>query len=385
MQPFPIYRVSRHGKEPLLAFLLDGLRERGCRILFASPADHEPFQISFETASGERIGVLCYAFFANSRETKNRPEDEHRFQVKLGSDPRRLLRMHDDPSGLWTTLFVGIDPDRGFLVAADPLLHNPSPMFKSIEFKRHHAEATIRKGWLQWERDRRAHSDQPIEVLVGATKARLLDLIRFERAARGLDQGHRQLLAEKFGASTDDRKKSSGMNRQQHRLIDELGLEEAALFDLINDTSRLKMAVRGWVAEVHLEEKLRTMPGVSECHRIKEEGRPDISLRWHGSKPIYIECKNVLRKTASGGAPRMDFQRTRASKADPCSRYYRPSDFGVVAACLHAVTEIWEFRFAETRALPSHPKCAGRIGSSLTVASWLENPADILDTAAKHV
>ena len=37
--------------------------------------------------------------------------------------------------------------------------------------------------------------------------------------------------------------------------------------------------------------------------------------------------------------------RTRASKADPCSRFYSPNDFDVVAACLHAVSERWEFRY----------------------------------------
>jgi hypothetical protein len=107
---------------------------------------------------------------------------------------------------------------------------------------------------------------------------------------------------------------------------------------------------------------------VSECHRLQKEGRPDISLRWKGSRPILIECKNVLRTTYAGKVPKLDFQRTRASKSDPCSRYYSPADFEVVAACLHPVTEQWEFRFALTRDLPRHGSCPGKIDNNIRVA-----------------
>jgi hypothetical protein len=98
------------------------------------------------------------------------------------------------------------------------------------------------------------------------------------------------------------------------------------------------------------------------------DGKPDISLRWKGSKPILIECKNVLRTTYADGIPKLDFQRTRAAKSDPCSRYYMPSDFQVIAACLHPVTEKWEFQFALTRDLPPHGKCEGRIDNNIRVA-----------------
>jgi hypothetical protein len=81
-----------------------------------------------------------------------------------------------------------------------------------------------------------------------------------------------------------------------------------------------------------------------------------------------IECKNSLRTTYADGRPKVDFQKTRASKGNPCSRYYRPQDFPVLAACLHAVTENWEFRFALTASLEPHKTCAGRISSSVAVA-----------------
>lgn len=131
------------------------------------------------------------------------------------------------------------------------------------------------------------------------------------------------------------------------------------------------MAVRGWVAETHLEAHLARVPGVTECVRIEQDGRPDITLRWQGGPPITVECKNVLHKTFADGTPKLDFQRTRASKADPCSRYYMPRDFHFVAAGLHPVTEQWEFRFALTRDLPAHGRCEGRIDSNVRVSGDL--------------
>lgn len=378
------WSVSRPDKEPLLRFILAGLEDAGCRIIYHSDPGQAPFLVSFETPSGERQSILCYAFLANSKLTKNRPYDEHRFQVKLGSDPKAILDLYQDPLEVTTTLFVGIDPERGFLVAADPVLHSPTKMFISIEFKRSHAEAIGKDGWCAWERASARRPGQPVEVLVGAVRSRLLDLIRFERAAKGLDQGHRQLLAEKFQSGLLTILDGRG-EEERHKLIKELGLSGPALFDLIDESARLKMAVRGWVAEVHLEALLKAVPEVSDCARINEEGRPDIALNYRYHGPILIECKNVLRAPAKDGTPRLDFQRTRASKADPCSRYYRPEDFSIVAACLHSITEEWEFRYALTRVLPEHLKCPGRIKSAIQVKgrTWFENPAEVLELAAR--
>jgi len=115
--------------------------------------------------------------------------------------------------------------------------------------------------------------------------------------------------------------------------------------------------------------------------RLQGDGRPDISLRWKGSAPILIECKNVLRTTYAGGIPKLDFQRTRAAKSDPCSRYYMPSDFQIVAACLHPVTEQWEFRFALTMELPAHATCPGRIDNNIRVVggSFSAQAEEMLD------
>ena len=203
------------------------------------------------------------------------------------------------------------------------------------------------------------------EILIGGRQERLLDLILFERVARGLDPGERHLIADKFRELPGKR----AADKISHRLLDELSIAPEALLDLINSASRLKMAVRGWVAETHLEAWLKSVEGITECVRLQGDGKPDISLRWKRSKPILVECKNVLRTTYAGGIPKLDFQRTRAAKSDPCSRYYMPTDFQVVAACLHPVTEQWEFKFALTGELPKHGSCLGRIDNNIRVAS----------------
>lgn len=370
------WAVQSSAKEPLLRFILEGLEASGCTIVWKSETTHAPFFIVFDTPVGERQGVLVYAFLANSKLTTNRPEDEHRFQVKYGSDSRAVLPIEQDPSHLITTIFVGIDVERGFLVSADPVLHDGTRLFISIEFKRRHADQIQADGWHAWERTSSRRSDAPVEVLVGVQKNRILDLIRFERLAYGLDAGHRQMLAEQFLGYP----KMHFSTHEPHSLSKELCLSTDEVMDLIATTGRLKMAVRGWVAEVHLERKLQEVPGVEDCHRCLGEGQPDIQLSYKGSFPITIECKNVLRTKRADGTARVDFQRTRSSKSDPCSRFYQASDFEVLAACLHAVTENWDFRFALTSSLPPHKNCPGRITNNISVDNqWFDTPEAMLN------
>jgi len=386
-----MYGVSAAKKAGVLEFLLEALNRCGCSIVYAPPANSAPYRIIFDTPQGERLGVVAYAFFANTKATRNRPDDEHRFQVKYGGKNGALHTIWQDPYGLYTTLFLGVDPEAGIFVAADPVLHSPTKFFISIEFKRSQVEVILKKSWHSWERvsrSKRAGFDNPVEVLIGGTADSFLRYVRFEREALGEDQGHRQLLAEQAFSSTVTLIGSSLIRPSEqklHQLSTEFELASDEILGLISTAKRLKMAVRGWVAEKHLEHTLKVVPDVTDCRRLDVEGSPDISLRYKGSRPISIECKNVLRNTAADGSPRIDFQRTRASKADPCSRYYKSSDFEIVAACLHAVTQKWEYRFVGTSSLRSHPKCSGRIASNVRVdAHWrnVESISELLDFAA---
>ncbi len=382
---FRTYRVSTGRRAGTINWLLKGLELGGCRIITPPAPGIAPFKVVFETPTGERMGAVFYLFTITSVVTKNRPADEGRFQLKYGSKDGKLHDLWQDPTGLYTTVFLGIDPSNGCWVAADPVLHSPTLMFISLEFKRHQLQAAKDLGWHVWERESTIRRNQRpdavvgIEALVGGRPERLLDLVRFERAAKGLDQGNRQLLAEKFtdiveGAAVPRRKgmsEASVSYAKLHQLAEEFSMGQDEILDLIAATPRLKMAVRGWVAEDHLTRQLSRVPGVTNCRRLNEEGKPDITLRYKGSPPLYIECKNVLRQTTAEGLARVDFQRTRASKRDHCTRYYRTDEFDVIAACLHAVTERWEFKFRIPTQLALHPKCPGRLSNLVRVdTAW---------------
>lgn len=381
---YKTYSVSRRHKQPLLDFILSSLSSCGCTVLHCSSTDEAPFRITFEAPDGERMGIIAYAFFANSKRTQNRPLDEHRFQVKYGVNDGQLHEIWRDPFDLYTTLFFGVHLERDIFVGADPSLHNPTRFFISIEFKEHNVSEVLEKKWTSWERERRSREgfDEPVEVLVGGLPENFLSCIRFERAAQGLDQGHRALLADKIGELKSIALSQSSIAHPvpprltvPHAVAEEFELSPNEILDLIQSAPRLKMAVRGWVAEAHLQKYLLTLPDVTECLPVKGDGKPDLEIRYRGSHPLYLECKNVLRKTYSDGLPRVDFQKTRASKSDPCSRYYKPEEFDVVAACLHPCTERWEYVFTLTRDLASHPKCKDHLSNNVRVDSrWSSDP-----------
>lgn len=382
------YNVQRADREPLVRFMREALESQGCRIIYASEPNRAPFIITFETLTGERMGVVAYAFLATRTVTRNRPEDERSFQVKYGGKLANNSHViFQDPLGLFTTVFVGISPNDGFFVAVDPEVHNPTKFFIRIEFKDQNAADIQRAGWVAWERSRINREDEPVEVLVGGTKEHFLDLIRFERAAEGLDAGNRQLLAQKpelFSRTLSALPGTTTLSEvAAHPLAKELALSPDEVLDVIAGARRLKMAVRGWVAERHLKDVLAATPGVTYCEPIDKEGAADLQIRVDGGPLLTVECKNVLREKDAKGLPRLDFQRTRTSKSDPCSRYYASNDFHVVAACLHAVTEKWEFRYILPGTLPAHSKCVGKLANNLRVdQNWQSDPIPVFKAAA---
>jgi hypothetical protein len=384
--------------------MVDALVSQGCRIIHRPCANRAPFRITFETPQGERLGVVAYAFFANNRKIKNRPDDEHRFQIKYGSDLSGLHKVWQDPYGLYVTIFLGINPETGFFVAADPVLHSPTRFSVSVEFKDEQVDAILRTGWHAWERERRGGDPHPtkkrseravdergeplFEALVGGRPEHLLRLIRFEREALGEEQGERHYVAEHF---TEAQLVTAAPQllgpppvvsaERLHALAIEFALPQEKVLDLIAERRMLKMAVRGSVAEEHLLAALRAVPGVVDCRRIEDEHGPDIALQFLGKK-ITVECKNSSRVRTSEGFEKIDLQRTRAAKSDPCSRYYRREDFDLVAACIHAVTERWEFKYAPTATLAPHKFCKGRLSNNVKLnALWTTDAAAALQQA----
>ena len=369
--------------------MVDALEKQGCRIIFAPQPNVAPFRITFETPQGERMGIVAYSFLANNKEIKNRPRDEHRFQIKYGGDLSGLHEIWQDPYGLYVTLLIGINPEKGFFVAADPVLRSPTRFSVSVEFKEDQAQEILKKKWIAWERERRLGKktlDEPLfEALIGGTADQFLRLVRFEREAWGEDPGERHYLAEHFAdtalvtASRELLASTPTISADHlHSLAEEFALPEKKVLDLISERRMLKMAVRGSVAEEHLVNTLRAVPGVQNCHRLEDDRGSDVKLSFHGTS-ITVECKNSSRMRTKEGFEKIDLQRTRASKADPCSRYYKPSEFDVVAACIHAVTEKWEFKYALTNDLDPHGSCAGRLSNNVKLdRRWTPDASTVL-------
>jgi hypothetical protein len=404
-EPYETFGIDARRRAPLIDFLLGGLRAAGCLVLRTSPPGVAPVRVSFVAPWGERMGVVAYAFTANARPTRNRPDDEHRFQVKYGAKDGRLHELWQDPFGLYTTLFLGINPDLGVFVGADPVLNSPTRFFISKEFKQRHVDEIRARGWHAWEREQRRESaPEPREVLVGGTADHLLRYVLFEREARGEDQGHRQLLAERFGAAALPTaadvlaRLRSGAAAEPPAVPDlpvltptrardlerEFALGADAVLELIADAPRLKMAVRGWVAERHLHDQVAALDGVASVEPIAGDGQPDLRVAVRGGRrPVLVECKNVLRTADRAGHPRLDFMRTRVSQGDACTRYYSPADFDVVAACLHAHTERWEFAARRTSDMAPHAACTGKLAHRLVVdAAWDRDVLAVLRAAA---
>ncbi len=401
------YSVQPRSRERLVEFIADSLRACGCKLLRAPDPSTAPFKFVFDAPDGERLGIVCYAFTSTFTPTRNRPQDEHSFQIKYGSKTiGKLHKVWQDPTGAFTTLFLGVSPDGGYFVGIDPVLNSPTRFFIRFEYKQEQVDGILQRRWFAWERPLRrplstgvlpsAEYGDPVQVVVGVTPDRFLDYIRFERAARGLDQGHRALLAEAAGSGLDKLKKAAndlvddapaeaGESKPDKGLLIDFGMTATQLIAMVRDNARLMMAVRGGIAEWHLVRTLSAVPGVSDCQRMQGEGVPDVSLRFEGGRQLAIECKNVLRRVTADGLATMDFMKTRASQADPCSRYYLPSQFDIVAGCLHAVTTAWEFKYVLTTALDPHSKCPGRLSHRVRLdGRWTANAADVLRDASRR-
>lgn len=371
-------RFNRVLGEKNVAATTAALEESGCKILKHPKPSSAPFEYQIETPDGEQLSLVCYAFTANKYRQEGRPRDEHRLQVKYGSDFDRLHNIFIDDSRKRLTLMYGVHHEEEIFVAVDPMMHNPTWFSMSIEFKDENVDATLKGGWAGWERERkrgRRHvmpkQSLSTEAVLGFTPENFLRYIQFERAATGLDTGHRLLLLEKM---------ESDKFSKRHPLELAFGLSSKEILDMLSGSFRLLVAVRGSVAERHLLDHLQRIREVSDVRQLDADGQPDFEVRYR-SKLFRIECKNVLRRGAKDGVPRIDFQKTRASKTDPCSRYYRRDQFEILAACLHPVNERWEYQFAPTFGLPDHKRCRDRIADKLLVSGdgWQPKLTTVLD------
>ncbi len=367
-----LYRTA--GRGDLVDALLQGVAASGGRVLYASTAERPsilPVYLGVE-AGEDRIGLLAYPFRCNPPPIARRPPDEHRVQVRYGSEAtwaedHPIAR---DVAGVDVTILVGVHPSMGILVGLDPFAHDPLKMGISVEFKDVEARTAASAGWHVWEREnitgrRRGgpRSPEGTETVIAFTPERLLDYVRFERQASslGLDPPLRYRLAEAAASRRSAR----------HALEEQFGLTAADILDVIGSRSRLGVAVRGGVAEHHLLRLLWADEAVRRAELIDRDGEADVDATLADGHRLRIECKNVSPRRFADGAMRVEVQKTRSQRDDPAGRLYRPDQFEVVAACLFSVTGLWEFRFKLAERLERSPRHPERIAPVQRVdGSW---------------
>lgn len=353
-----VYRVQR--RTDVHRFLVDAVDASGGRLLYVSRADRAPVYLGVQLDSDERIGMLIYPFRITRKQTKNRPSDEARGQMRYGSKGS-WARPHPvgrDIAGVDVSMILGIDLAGGLFVGLDANLWDPLPLGISFYAKDSELDEAQLTGWHVWEKvnrggKRRAEARSPThwETVVAFTPDRLIDYARLERrsTALRLDPALRFAAAEAMaqGAVNDGAP-------SRHVLEEQFALSSEQILDIISGRNRLSVAVRGGVAEHHLEQQLREAPGVVEVRRLDVDAMHDFDVTLEDGRTLRVECKNASPRSTADGAYKVEVQKTRASKGDPASRFYPADGFDVVAACLFSPTGQWEFRFGATSRMPRH-------------------------------
>jgi hypothetical protein len=127
---------------------------------------------------------------------------------------------------------------------------------------------------------------------------------------------------------------------------------------------RLEVAVKGGVAEHHLESRLHQDPAVAEIQRLDADAQPDFSVLLMGGERVLVECKNASPDRYANGDFKVEVQKTRATRDDPAGRLYKPDQFDVVAACLYSATREWVFRYKRTTLLERHARHPDRLAAT---------------------
>ncbi|MBH0053228.1 hypothetical protein I6E74_03480 [Salinibacterium sp. SWN139] len=358
-----VYKVSR--RSDLHAAILEAISESGGKVLYSSAPTRAPFYFGIQTLRGERFGILVYAFRIVNGKTKNRPDDEVRGQLRFGSE-ESWTQEHPvarDVAGVDITLLLGIQPDVGLFIALDPNLWDPLPMGISFYAKQSNLDAMGDSGWSVWEKDNRtgkkrsARSESGLETLVAFEKSRLLDYVRFERSATDLmlDTALRHSAAEKY------QEPNFALNVVgAHELEDQFQLSSSQIMEIIASRTRLSVAVRGGVAEHHLQSFFQSAAEVEHVSSLDIDAMHDFDVLMKSGDTLRVECKNASPNKYADGSFKVEVQKTRASKGNPSSRFYRTDAFDVVAACLYSATGQWVFRFNLTSNLAPHkdfPEC----------------------------
>jgi hypothetical protein len=366
-----VYRVT--GRADVHEFLLEAVRLSGGTVLYVSDPRRVPVYVGLEDGNRQRLGLMIYPFRMTRRETRNRPTDEVRGQLRYGAEetwPEEDHFVARDIAGVDTTLLLGVYPEGDLLLGLDPALYDPLPLGISVYAKDRQVDAVAQHSWTVWERTnhpgtRRAapRASEGLETLVGFHPRRLLDYARFERNAGDLGLDPPLRYAAAIDAAAEVRQ---GTRRQPapHRLEASFDLSAHEILDIIQTRMRLEVAVKGGVAEHHLERLLRADPAIAGVERLDQDAQPDFRVRLSDGRTILIECKNASPERYANGDMKVEVQKTRATRDDPAGRLYRPDQFDVVAACLYSPTRRWDFTFIRTSELERHAVHTDRLAAT---------------------
>ncbi|MFB8892641.1 hypothetical protein [Microbacterium plantarum] len=373
-----VYRVQN--RTDLHDFLAHAAEASGGRLLYVSDPGRAPIYLGVQLDSDERIGMLIYPFRITHNTITNRPDDEVRGQLRYGSEAswKREHPVGRDIAGVDVTMILGIDLTAGVLLGLDANLWDPLPMGISFYAKTAEIEQAREHGWHVWEKvnrggNKRAEARSPthLETVVAFAPDRLIDYARLERRATALrlDPPLRFSAAAAMAdhASPDE-------PQRRHVLEEQFALTSEQILDIIGGRNRLSVAVRGGVAEYHLEQQLTGAPGIASVQRLDVDAMHDFNLTLDDGTFFRVECKNASPKTSAGGAFKVEVQKTRASKGDPASRFYAADGFDVVAACLFSPTGRWEFRFGRTADMARHKSFPDRLAPVQSITDdWVDN------------
>jgi hypothetical protein len=377
-----VYRVV--GRSDLHGALISAVEASGARVLYASAPGRAPVYLGVQLDSDERIGMLIYPFRITRNTIRNRPTDEVRGQLRYGSEEswKREHPVGRDIAGVDVTMIVGIDVDDETFIGLDAALWDPLPMGISFYAKTTEIEQAQRTGWHVWEKINRggnkrseARSPTHLETVVAFQADRFLDYARLERRATSL----RLEPALRFTAATAMADRALPDEPQpRHVLEDQFALTSEQILDIIGGRNRLAVAVRGGVAEYHLEQELLDHPAVKHVERLDVDAMHDFNVILTSGEELRIECKNASPKTSARGDYKVEVQKTRASKGDPASRFYSAEAFDVVAACIFSATGRWEFRFGRTNHMQRHKTFPDRLAPIQTMtAEWAHDLSEL--------
>jgi hypothetical protein len=115
-----VERYSGLRRRDIVERIEAAVAESGAEVVVRADPTTAPFELTIKTPQDESIQLVCYAFTANKYRQQGRPPDEHRFQIKYGSEFDRYHNLYFDPKGNKVTLMFGVHLEMGLFVGVDP-------------------------------------------------------------------------------------------------------------------------------------------------------------------------------------------------------------------------------------------------------------------------